>query len=108
MNKIKKGDEVVVIAGKDKGRRGQVEQVFANGKLLVDGINVAKKHQRPNPQAGVAGGVVEKTLPIDRSNVMVWNPKAEKGDRVSIVTEGEGADQRKVRVFKSTKTPVDA
>ena len=108
MNKIKKGDEVVVIAGKDKGRRGRIEQVLANGKVLVEGINVAKKHQRPNPNAGVAGGVVEKTMPIDRSNVMLWNPKAEKAYRVAIVVEGSGADERKVRVFKSTKTPVDA
>lgn len=108
MKKIKKGDEVIVIAGKDKGRRGRVEQVLATGKLLVDGINVVKKHQRPNPNAGVAGGVVEKNLPIDLSNVMLWNPKTEKGDRVAIRIEGEGAAARKTRIFKSTQTPVDA
>lgn len=108
MKKIKSGDEVVVIAGKDKGRRGRVERVFADGKLLVEGINVVKKHQRPNPQAGVAGGVVEKTMPIEGSNVMLWNAKAEKGDRVGIRIEGEGESARKVRVFKSTQTPVDA
>lgn len=108
MKKIKKGDEVIVIAGKDKGRRGRVDQVLATGKLLVDGINVVKKHQRPNPNAGVTGGVVEKTMPIDLSNVMLWNPKAEKGDRVAIRVEGEGSGARKVRIFKSTQTPVDA
>jgi len=98
MNKIKKGDEVVVIAGKDKGRRGKVDQVLA-GKLLVEGINVAKKHQKPNPNAGVAGGVVEQVMAIDISNVMLWNPKSNKGDRVGIRTEGD----KKVRFFKSTK-----
>lgn len=109
MKKIKKGDEVVVIAGKDKGRRGRVDQVLvAEGKLLIDGINVVKKHQRPNPNAGVQGGVVEKNLPVNASNVMLWNPKTEKGDRVGIKLEGEGATARKVRVFKSTQTPVDA
>ena len=108
MKKIKKGDEIIVIAGKDKGRRGRVDQVLADGKLLVDGVNVVKKHQRPNPNAGVAGGVVEKTMPIDLSNVMLWNPKTEKGDRVAIRVEGEGDSARKLRIFKSTQTPVDA
>ena len=108
MKKIKSGDEVVVICGKDKSRRGRVEQVLANGKLVIDGINVVKKSQRPNPQAGVAGGVVEKTMPIQASNVMLWNAQADKGDRVAIRIEGEGDSARKVRIFKSTQTPVDA
>ena len=108
MKKIKSGDEVVVICGKDKGRRGRVEQVLANGKLVIDGINVVKKSQRPNPQAGVAGGVVEKTMQIQASNVMLWNAQADKGDRVAIRIEGEGDSARKVRIFKSTQTPVDA
>lgn len=107
MNKIRKGDEVVVITGKDKGRRGKVSQVLANGKVLVEGVNVAKKHQRPNPNAGVAGGIVEKEMPIDISNVMLWNAKTGKGDRVGIKTEGEGEKQRKVRVFKSNQELVD-
>lgn len=108
MKKIKSGDEVVVICGKDKGRRGRVESVLANGKLVVEGVNVVKKHQKPNPQAGVAGGVVDKTMPIEASNVMLWNAKADKGDRVGFRVEGEGSSARKVRIFKSTQTPVDA
>lgn len=107
MNKIRKGDEVVVITGKDRGRRGTVSQVLASGKLVVEGINVVKKHTRPNPNAGVAGGIVEKEMPIDLSNVMLWNGKAGKGDRVGIRIEGEGDKQRKVRFFKSTQDLVD-
>jgi large subunit ribosomal protein L24 len=107
MNKIRKGDEIVVIAGKDKGRRGKVAQVRADGKLLVEGVNVAKKHQRPNPNAGVAGGIVEKEMPIDISNVMLWNAKAGKGDRVGFKFEGEGEKRRKLRVFKSSQELVD-
>lgn len=107
MNKIRKGDEVIVITGRDKGRRGKVSQVLANGKLVVEGINVAKKHQRPNPNAGIAGGIVEKEMPIDASNVMLWNAKTGKGDRVGFRFEGEGEKRRKVRVFKSTQELVD-
>ncbi len=103
MNKIRKGDEIVVITGKDKGRRGKVTQVRASGHLMVEGINIAKKHQKPNPNAGVAGGVVEKEMPIDISNVALWNAKAGKADRVGIRTEGD----RKVRFFKSTNELVD-
>lgn len=107
MNKIKKGDDVVVITGKDKGRRGKVAQVLANGKLIIEGINIAKKHQRGNPNAGVAGGIVEKEMAIDISNVMVWNVKANKGDRVGFQVVGEGEKSRKVRVFKSNRELVD-
>jgi large subunit ribosomal protein L24 len=107
MNKIKKGDEIVVITGKDKGRRGKVSQVLATNHLLVEGVNVAKKHQRGNPQAGVAGGIIEKEMPIDASNVMVWNPKTSKGDRVGFRFEGEGEKRRKVRYFKSNQSMVD-
>jgi len=107
MNKIRKGDEVVVITGKDKNRRGKVATVRADGKLIVEGINVAKKHQRGNPNAGVAGGIVEKEMAIDVSNVMLWNAKANKGDRVGFKTEGEGEKRRKVRVFKSSRELVD-
>ena len=99
MNKIRKGDEIVVITGKDKGRRGKVDQVLAAGKLVVDGINVAKKHQKANPNAGVAGGIIEQNQPIDVSNVMLWNAKTSKGDRVGIKIEGD----KKTRFFKSTK-----
>jgi large subunit ribosomal protein L24 len=107
MNKIRKGDEIVVITGRDKNRRGKVSQVLADGKLVVEGINVAKKHQRGNPNSGVAGGIVEKEMPIEASNVMVWNPKANKGDRVGFKFEGEGEKRRKVRVFKSNQEQVD-
>ncbi len=105
MQKIKKGDEVVVIAGKDKGRRGTVTRVIAeSGKLVVENVNVARKHQRPNPQLGVQGGIVEKEMPLDRSNVMLWNPVADRGDRVGIKTLEDG---RRVRFFKSTGEVVD-
>jgi large subunit ribosomal protein L24 len=107
MKKIRKGDEVVIITGRDKGRRGTVSQVLADGKLVVEGINVVKKHQRGNPNAGIAGGIVEKEMPLDISNVMVWNAKAGKGDRVGIRVEGEGDVSRKVRYFKSNQTLVD-
>ncbi|MEW6168426.1 MAG: 50S ribosomal protein L24 [Pseudomonadota bacterium] len=107
MNKIRKGDEIVVITGKDKGRRGKVSQVRADGKLVVEGLNVVKKHQRPNPNAGVAGGIVEKEMPIDVSNVMLWNAKTGKGDRVGFRIEGEGEKRRKVRIFKSDQSLVD-
>lgn len=105
MQKIKKGDEVVVIAGKDKGRRGTVTRVLhESGKLVVENVNVARKHQRPNPQLGVQGGIIEKEMPLDRSNVMLWNPVGEKGDRVGIKTLEDG---RRVRYFKSTGEVVD-
>ncbi len=108
MSKIKKGDEVVVITGKDKGRRGKVAQVLVGaGKVIVEGVNVAKKHQRGNPNAGVAGGIVEKEMPVDVSNVAIWNAKTGKGDRVGFKFEGEGEKRRKVRVFKSNSELVD-
>ncbi len=107
MSKIKKGDDIVVITGRDKGRRGKVSAVRADGKLLVEGINVVKKHQKGNPNAGVAGGIVEKEMPIQISNVMLWNHKASKGDRVGFRFEGEGEQRRKVRYFKSNQELVD-
>jgi large subunit ribosomal protein L24 len=103
MNKIRKGDEVVVITGKDKGRRGKVSEVLAAGKLVVEGINVAKKHQKPNPNAGVTGGIIDQEMPIQASNVMLWNPGTEKGDRVGIKTVGD----KKVRFFKSNGEVLD-
>lgn len=104
MRKIKKGDEVVVIAGKDKGRRGNVIRVLEEeDRVLVENINMAKKHVRPNPNTGVQGGIVEKEMPLHLSNVMLWNPKAKKGDRVGI-REEKG---KKVRFFKSTNEVVD-
>ena len=103
MNKIKIGDDVIVITGKDKGKRGTVSLVLvAEGQLLIAGLNVSKKHQKGNPQAGVAGGIVEKEMPIQASNVMLFNPKTGKGDRVGVRVEGE----KKVRFFKSDKSLV--
>src|ERR1044071_8854100 len=96
MSKIRKDDEVVVITGKDKGRRGKVRQVLGD-QLIIEGINVAKKHQKPNPNTGVTGGIVEMEMPIQASNVMLWNPETEKGDRVGFKTVGD----KKVRFFKS-------
>ena len=107
MSKIKKGDEVVVTTGKDKGRRGTVSAVLPTGLLLVEGINVVKKHQKPNPNAGVQGGIIEKELPIQASNVMLWNPGAKKGERIGYKFIGEGAARKKVRVFKSSGEVVD-
>lgn len=107
MNKIRKGDEVIVITGRDKGRRGTVSRVIADGTLIIEGINVVKKHQRPNPNIGLPGGIIEKEMPIQASNVMLWNEKAGKGDRVGFKIEGDGEQSRKVRIFKSNQALVD-
>jgi large subunit ribosomal protein L24 len=104
MRKIKKNDDVIVIAGKDKGNRGNVLQVLGD-HLLVGGINKVKKHQKPNPVKGLTGGIVEKELPIHISNVAIYNAAASKGDRVGIKTLEDG---RKVRVFKSSGEMIDA
>jgi large subunit ribosomal protein L24 len=97
MNKIRKGDEVIVTAGKDKGRRGTVLEVFIDERVLVEGVNLAKKHVKPNPNVGEAGGIKDHAMPMDISNVLVFNPKAKKGERVGVRVE----DGKKVRVFKS-------
>jgi len=94
----------VVIAGKDKGRRGSVLRVYDDGRVLVENVNVAKKHQRGNPQAGQAGGIIEKEMPVDESNVMVFNPVTQKGDRVGFKLLEDG---RKVRYFKSNNEVLD-
>ncbi|RUM77455.1 MAG: 50S ribosomal protein L24 [Sulfurovum sp.] len=98
MRKIVKNDLVAVIAGKDKGRRGTVTEIKKNGKLIVQGINIAKKHQKGNPNAGITGGIIEKEMPIDVSNVMLVNPANDKGDRVGFKVLEDG---KKVRYFKS-------
>jgi large subunit ribosomal protein L24 len=100
MQKIKQGDEVIVIVGKDKGKLGRVSKVLEDNKLLVDGVNKAKKHQKGNPNAGVSGGIVDKIMPIDVSNVALYNPKTKKADRVGFRFLEDG---KKVRFFKSTK-----
>lgn len=104
MRKIKKNDDVIVIAGKDKGNRGNVLQVLGD-HLLVGGINKVKKHQKPNPVKGLTGGIVEKELPIHISNVAIYNAAEMKGDRVGIKTLEDG---RRVRVFKSSGEMIDA
>jgi large subunit ribosomal protein L24 len=104
MRKIKKNDDVIIIAGKDKGNRGNVLQVLGD-YLLVAGINKVKKHQKPNPVKGLSGGIVEKELPIHISNVAIYNASAKKADRVGIKSLEDG---RKVRVFKSSGEMVDA
>lgn len=104
MRKIRKGDEVVVITGKDKGKRGSVLRVL-EGKVVVEGINLVKKHQKPNPVRGVAGGIVEKTMPIDVSNVAIFNAASQKADRVGFKVLEDG---RKVRIFKSTGEVIGA
>jgi large subunit ribosomal protein L24 len=104
MKRIRKGDEVIVIAGKDKGRRGSVLRVMPDGRLVVSDVNMAKRHTKPNPNRGVPGGIVEKEMPIDASNIMLYNPQTSKGDRVGFRMLGDG---RKVRFFKSTDEVVD-
>jgi len=104
MNKIKKGDEVIVITGKDKGRRGTVVNIHDNGKVLVENINMVKKTQKPNPNLGITGGIIDKEMPIEISNVMLFNPATGKGDKVGIKTL---EDSTKVRYFKSNGEVVD-
>lgn len=103
MNRIRKGDEVIVTAGRSKGQRGHVLRVVGE-KLLVENVNMVKKHQKPNPGLNRGGGIVEKESPIHQSNVMLYNPGTGKGDRVSYKTLDDG---RKVRIFKSTGEAVD-
>jgi large subunit ribosomal protein L24 len=104
ISKIKKGDEVIVTTGKDKGRQGTVLRVYDDERVLVENINVVKKHQKPNPNAGVGGGIIEKEMPLHMSNVMLFNPITKKGDRIGIRTLEDG---RKVRYFKSNDEVVD-
>ena len=96
--KIRREDEVIVITGRDKGKRGKVTQVLEGGKLIVEGINIVKKHQKPNPYLQIEGGIVDQEAAIDASNVAVYNPKTGKADRVGFRIE----DGKKVRFFKST------
>jgi len=97
MLKIKRDDEVIVIAGKDKGKRGSVRQVLDNGRLIVAGVNMVKKHVKANPNRGTQGGIVEQEASLNASNVAIWNPKTQKADRVGFRFE----DGKKVRFFKS-------
>ena len=98
MNKIRKGDEVIVLAGRDKGKRGKVQLRKDDDHLVVEGINLVKKHTKPNPLKGATGGIVEKSMPIHQSNVAIYNSATGKADRVGIKIEGD----KRVRVFKSS------
>ncbi|WP_295445532.1 50S ribosomal protein L24 [uncultured Thiodictyon sp.] len=104
MQKIKKGDDVIVITGRDKGKRGTVRQILADSQVLVENVNMVKKHQKANPQKGQAGGIIEKEMPLSISNVALFNPQKGAGDRVGFKTLDDG---RKVRVFKSNGEVVD-
>ncbi|AWM81423.1 50S ribosomal protein L24 [Gammaproteobacteria bacterium ESL0073] len=104
MSKIRRDDEIIVIAGKDKGKRGRISKVLADSRVIVSGINMVKRHTKPNPQAGTQGGIVEKEAPLHISNVAIFNPETEKADRVGFKFE----DGVKVRVFKSNQQPIDA
>jgi large subunit ribosomal protein L24 len=105
MNKIRKGDQVVVLTGRDKGKRGTVTERVDADHIVVEGINVVKKHVKPNPLKGTTGGVIDKTMPIHQSNVAIWNAAAGKGDRVGIKTLADG---KRVRVFKSSGEEIKA
>ncbi|MDX2476878.1 MAG: 50S ribosomal protein L24 [Gammaproteobacteria bacterium] len=104
MKKIKKGDDVVVLAGKDKGKRGNVLRVLDNGRVMVDGINIVKKHVRPNPQAGESGGIVEQEAALDISNISLYDATSGKASRVGVKVLEDG---KKVRVYKSSGEMVD-
>lgn len=104
MRKIRKGDDVIIIAGKDKGKRGSVLKVVSEERILVENCNMAKKHVKPNPNTGETGGIVEKEMPLHISNVALFNPATNKGDRVGIKVLEDG---RKVRYYKSNNEVVD-
>jgi len=114
MMKIRKGDQVIVTAGRDKGRRGTVTQRVDDERIVVEGVNVVKKHVKPNPMKGIAGGVVDKTMPIHQSNVAIFNPKTGKADRVGIklLSKDEQAARKTrdngVRVYKSSGEEIKA
>ncbi len=104
MNKIRKGDQVIVLTGRDKGKRGTVSQRVDEDHVIVDGVNMVKKHVKPNPMKGTTGGVVDKTMPIHQSNVAIFNAATGKADRVGIKIDGD----KKTRVFKSSGAEIKA
>ncbi|MGJ8690705.1 MAG: 50S ribosomal protein L24 [Gammaproteobacteria bacterium] len=103
MRKIKCNDEVIVITGKDKGKRGTVSRLVGTNKVIIGGVNIVKRHTKPNPNAGQAGGIIEKEAAIDISNIAIFNPESSKADRVGIQVE----DGKKTRIFKSTNKAID-
>ena len=105
-NKFRQGDEVVILTGKDKGKRGTITKVFTEtGRVVVENVNVVKKHQKPNPQMNIPGGIIDKEMPVDVSNVAIFNPTTGKADRVGFKILDDG---RKVRFFKSNSEVLDA
>jgi large subunit ribosomal protein L24 len=114
MNKIRKGDQVIVLTGRDKGKRGTVARRVDDSHLVVEGVNVVKKHVKPNPMKGTTGGVVDKTMPIDQSNVAIFNPKTGKADRVVIKLLSKAEQEARktkdsgVRVYKSSGDEIKA
>ena len=110
MNKIRKGDQVIVTTGRDKGKRGTVSQRVDDERIVVEGVNVVKKHVKPNPLKGTTGGVVDKTMPIQQSNVAIWNPATGKADRVGIklLADPKTNKTTRVRVFKSSGAEIKA
>ena len=105
MQKLKKGDEVIVLIGKDKGKLGKILSIIGDQRVLVEGINRVKKHQKGNPNAGIQGGIIDKDMPVNISNVALYNPETKKADRVGFRFLDDG---KKVRYFKSTNEVVDA
>ncbi len=105
MNKIRKGDQVIVLTGRDKGKRGTVSLRVDDDRIVVDGVNIVKKHVKPNPMKGTTGGVVDKTMPIHQSNVAIFNPATAKADRVGVKVLADG---KKVRVYKSSGEEIKA
>ncbi len=105
MNKIRKGDQVIVLTGRDKGKRGAVASRVDDDHVIVEGINMVKKHVKPNPMKGTTGGVVDKTMPINQSNVAIYNAATGKGDRVGAKILADG---KKVRIYKSTGEEIKA
>ena len=103
--KIRKGDQVVVLSGRDKGRRGAVLEVLPSGHVLVENVTVSKRHTKPNPQANKQGGIIEKTMPLAISKIAIWNPVEKKADRIGFKTLTDG---KKVRFFKSNGEMIDA
>jgi large subunit ribosomal protein L24 len=104
MKKLRKGDQVVVLSGKDKGRTGAINQVLANDTVLVEGLNVSKKHQRPNPQRNQPGGIIEQQMPLHVSKVAIWNAGSSKADRIGVKTLADG---KRVRFLKSNNEVLD-
>jgi large subunit ribosomal protein L24 len=104
MNRLRKGDQVVVLSGRDKGRKGAIVKVMPEGKVLVEGVNVVKKHQKPNPQRNQAGGILEKEMPLPASKVAIWNSAKGKGDRTGVKTLTDG---KRVRFFRSNNEVLD-